>query len=119
MLPILMLGGCAALGGKNLSPELTTDLNLGIKSEIEAEQHMNQEGRGDNVAGGVAGRIGGDGDSIALWMSIGVLGLIALTAYPAQRSLRLAWNSWRGKSSPRSDKGRDVCIKFSEWDSSP
>lgn len=72
----------------------------------------------DGPVGGIAGKIGGDGDSIALWGAIAGLTLISLVAYPAQRGLRLAWNSWRGvNGTSRKGKGKEVCIKFAEWDS--
>jgi hypothetical protein len=63
------------------------------------------------------GDVGGDGDSVALWIAIAGLTSIALVAYPAQRAARLAWNSWQGKTRSRSGKGSDLCIKHSEWDS--
>ncbi len=87
---LLLLTGCA-LGGKNLSPNLDTDLNLGYNRNVEG-------GEGDT--GGIAGKIGGDGDSVALWLAIGGLTILAFAAYPAQRTARLAWNSWRGQSGP-------------------
>lgn len=107
----LLLGGCA-LGGKTLSPDLDTGLMVGYKSSVEVPIESSVEQSGPGNAGGVAGKIGGDGDSVALWLAI-----LALGAYPIQRTARLAWNSWRGRSGPRSGKGRDVCVKLSEWDS--
>lgn len=118
----LLLGGCAAPGGKVASPDLDTDVTVGVKYEKEVAVSNDgdsvAEGQGDASTGGGVGKIGGDGDSVALWIAIVVLGLLVLAAYPAQRSLRLAWNSWRGESSSRSGKGKDLCIKLSEWDSS-
>lgn len=117
----LLLGGCAAPGGKVASPDLDADVTVGVKSEKEVAVSNDgdsvAEGQGDASTGGGVGKIGGDGDSVALWIAIVVLGMVALAAYPAQRSLRLAWNSWRGESSRRSGKGKDLCIKLSEWDS--
>ncbi len=71
--------------------------------------------RGD--AGGVVGTVGGNGDSIALWIALAILGVVALSAYPAQRKLRLIWGSRNGAQ--RKGKGSEMCIKFSDWDSSP
>jgi hypothetical protein len=97
----LLLGGCAAFKAafKVASPTAGGDQMIGLK--------------------------GGDGDSVASWIAIMGLTSVALISYPAQRKARLAWNSWRGRSgssgSPgpptRSRKGREVCIKSSEWES--
>lgn len=119
----LLLGGCAILPKTPVaSPSAGGDQIVGVKSEKELtvsnDGGAEAEGQGDASTGGGVGKIGGDGDSVALWIAIIVLGVVALAAYPAQRSLRLAWNSWRGESSRRSGKGKDLCIKLSEWDSS-
>lgn len=90
---LLILSSCAALKTRFVSP--------------------------DTRFRGSTGDIGGDGDSVALWIAILGLTAVALVAYPAQRKVRLAWNSWRNGSSgkTRSRKGKDLCIKSSEWES--
>jgi hypothetical protein len=99
------------------------DQTVGFKSENTVapsnEGDAEAKGQGDASTGGVVGKIGGGDDSMALWLAIAGLTVVALSAYPAQRALRLGWNSWRGKSGPRKGRGRDLCVKFSEWDSSP
>lgn len=121
---LLLLGGCALLPKTDVpvaSPSAGGDQTVGVKVEEEVtlanEGDSVAEGQGDASTGGGVGKIGGDGDSVALWMAIVILGVIALSAYPAQRYVRLAWNSWRGRSGPRKGKGWEVCVKFSEWES--
>lgn len=103
-----------AAGNDVASPSSGGDQTVGYKSDTEVTTSAEAD---EGPAGGIVGKIGGDGDSVALWIAIAVLGLVAVSAYPAQRGLRLAWSSWRGQSGPRKGKGKDVCIKFSEWDS--
>ncbi len=107
---------------KLASPDSVGDMTVGVKSEKEvtlASGDAEAEGQGDASTGGGVGKIGGDGDSIALWLAIASLALLPL-AYPTTRGLRLAWGRWRGKSpttETRSKKGKEVCLKFSEWES--
>lgn len=109
---LLLLSGCA-LGGKVASP----DVDVASPKTTVDQDVVTDEG----PAGGVVGQVGGGGDSVALWLAIAALAVVALSAYPVQRYGRLAWNSWRGKSGlqTRSRKGREMCVKFSEWDSLP
>lgn len=111
----MLLGGCAVLKDSFplASPSAGGDQTVGFKYETGSNNDVVAE---EGPAGGAVGKIGGDGDSVALWIAIAVLGLVAVSAYPAQRGLRLAWNSWRGRSGPRNGKGRETVIRFAEWD---
>ena len=49
------------------------------------------QGGESGETGGVVGRIGGDGDSIALWLAIAALGMSAMS-YPVSRTIRkIVW----------------------------
>jgi hypothetical protein len=67
--------GCLATG-RTASPETT----LGIR-------------KGDTTT--TLGNVGGEGDSIALWLAIAALATVPL-AYPIQRRLRLRKNGLQG-----------------------
>lgn len=98
----LLAGGCAAL-----------------KAAVKIASPTVQAGRDQDLDLAII-KTEGTGDSVALWGSIAGLTVVALSAYPAQRKARLVWNSWRGRSGKpetRSGKGKEVCLKFSEWES--
>lgn len=115
LIAIVFISSCAFLPKTKvpiLSPSGGGDQLIGYKSEMGANNSAEGE-----VAGGVVGKIGGDGDSVSLWIAIVVLGVVAISAYPAQRAARLGWKSWRGSpEKPRTGKGKEVCIKILEWD---
>lgn len=81
--------GCLA-GNRIASPETNTRIKLDTRVEAQ--------GAGRVETGGVVGRIGGGGDSIALWIAIAALA-IGPIQYPIQRTIRV----WRenGKSKPK------------------
>lgn len=76
LLPVLLIlssYGCIGTG-RTASPDLET--TLGVR-------------KGDTST--TLGNVGGDGDSIALWLAITALATVPL-AYPLQRRLRLRKN---------------------------
>lgn len=93
---------------KVASPDLGLDATVGVNLSREVDA---AEG---GTAGGTVGTIGGDGDSVALWLAIAALAITPI-AYPASRSLRFVWERWRGKSGGR-EKGVELCVKYSRRD---
>lgn len=107
LLPIiclLLLFGCIAPGKES---KTASDNQVGSENTVGYRKESNTS----------VGDVGGEGDSISLWLAIIALGTAPLM-YPAQRTLRLAWNSWRGKSGTKSGKGEELCVEYSKWDSS-
>lgn len=103
----LILMGCAGravVEAKVASPDVRvgspeTTVTVPIDSEIE------QGGTGDDAsAGGAVGRIGGNGDSIALWLAIAALAMTPL-AYPASRTVRLAWKTLKREAKMDAEEG--------------
>lgn len=116
VVPVLMVG-CAALGNKLGSPTSGGDQTVGYRSDTKLTTSASAED--SSHAGGIVGRVGGNGDSVALWLAVAALGTVAIGAYPIQRKARLLWNSWRSpRGVSRQGKGREACIKISEWEGS-
>lgn len=106
---VLLASGCA-VADKMASPDTKADVTLGLRTDRDTSVTVRD---GEAATGGMAGRIGGEGDSIALWLSIAALALLPLV-YPASRVARLGWRAWRRKSGATSGTEKELCIKLYE-----
>lgn len=87
--------GCLA-GNKVLSPDTRTNVTLDTTvKDVEAESV---------ATGGIVGKIGGNGDSVALWLAIVALA-VGPILYPIQRTIRV----WRENGKKRKCKKCEKC----------
>lgn len=102
---IIILAGClgtvGCLAGNRIASPTTT---ITVKPEVTVDTI-----KGEDVGtGGVVGKIGGGGDSIALWIAILALA-VGPVLYPLQRTIRVRWENGKngGKNGSQNRRKTD------------